>query len=715
MTYLLKFTNFQKRFFTIFLIFISFSVYQIFSDSISHLYSLEQDHIQKEKSFRFIHSISLLTYDIQKIRGLSNIYKKSDKINESLILHLQNLLENKLDHVISIYKYIGLNKELELIKDELKYIKSNLNVFNSSRVFHKYTLIIDRLMSLITITSYTYNLDKNINLVSKIFMEILINEIPIILENFGKARGITAGNLAENRYIIDKNSEISFYNKLIQIDIKRINKKLKNLLKFDTKNKKILKKNILILEKNSFKFIKILDIQKNKEFVSSKNAYEFYLSSTNIIDQYISIYNHLFITFNKELNSEHKRLTNSYYSKITIEILFLIVGIILFILFYTSSFDYINRLKKAEKIKSDFLSNMSHEIRTPLNAIIGFIKLIKENKNGQSEEYLNIVENSSEQLLFIINDILDLSKIENNKIVLEKEVFNTREEFEIIKNLFIANALKKNIKLTLEIKNEVSDLIISDKFRLKQIITNLLSNAIKFTKENGEVKLIISILNNKLHFEVIDNGIGVPFDKQKTIFESFSQVDDSTTRKYGGTGLGLAICSKLVKLFGGKIELKSEKNKGSKFFFSIKYEKSSYIEKKLPEDYLNNKYFGKILLVEDNITNQFLMEVTFLNLELELDIVNDGLEAVKTIKESNYDLIFMDENMPNMNGLEATKEIIEYENNNSLIHTPIIALTANAQADDKLRFINAGMDEYMAKPLDMKVLHQILNKYLNKK
>ena len=255
----------------------------------------------------------------------------------------------------------------------------------------------------------------------------------------------------------------------------------------------------------------------------------------------------------------------------------------------------------------------------------------------------------------------------------------------------------------------------SDKFRLKQIIINLLSNAIKFTNIKGEINLNISMLDDKLCISVEDNGIGIPRNKQKTIFESFSQVDDTITRKYGGTGLGLAICSKLVALFNSKLELESEVNKGSKFFFSISFENSFSIKESLSEDYLNDKYNGKVLLVEDNITNQFLMEITFNNLEINVKIVNDGLEALAAVKESSYDLIFMDENMPNMNGLEATKEIRLYEKNNSLKENIIIALTANAQEDDKNRFIKEGMNEYLSKPLDLKLLHTILSKYLEKK
>ena len=223
------------------------------------------------------------------------------------------------------------------------------------------------------------------------------------------------------------------------------------------------------------------------------------------------------------------------------------------------------------------------------------------------------------------------------------------------------------------------------------------------------------MLADKLLISVEDNGIGIPKDKQKTIFESFSQVDDTTTRKYGGTGLGLAICSKLVSLFNSKLELESEINKGSKFFFSISFEKSFKIKENLSEDYLNDKYEGKVLLVEDNITNQFLMEITFNNLEIDVKIVNDGLEALEAVQESSYDLIFMDENMPNMNGIEATREIRLYEKNNSLKENIIVALTANAQEDDKSRFIKEGMNEYLSKPLDLKLLHIILSKYLERK
>lgn len=715
MKILFKLTSFQKRFFLLFLIFVSFSLYQIFADSLSQIYKLKQNYALKKQSTVFIHDLSLLIFDIQKTRGLTNIYLNNKRLDNKLINIQHNLLIRRLNYIINKYEYLNTNKQLSLIQSELLFIKKNINIYSHQRIFYKYTLLIDSLMSLVNITSYNNDLHKDVNVVGKILMELLINEIPFTIENFGNARGITAGNLVQNQNTLTKISEISFYNKLIYLDMKKINIKLRNLVKFDNKFSSDLKKNIKILEQSSYDFITLLNMQNIKSKANIDDAYHFYQLSTNIIDRHISVYNKLFTVFEKVLENEYKNLTYKYITKTLIETIFLILAIIVFVLFYKSSLKYINRIKKAEKIKSDFLSNMSHEIRTPLNAIIGFIKLIKEKKDDKSDEYLDIVENSSKQLLFIINDILDLTKIEKNKVKLEISDFNAKKEFQLIKELFVANALSKKIDLKFNIANTIPMFIKSDIFRLKQIISNLLSNAIKFTPKNGEVILDISMFKNKIRISISDNGMGIPKNKQKIIFNSFSQVDEATTRKFGGTGLGLAICSKLVKLFDSKLILKSEENKGSTFYFDIELVKS---DKKIENNEIkieSRKYFGKILLVEDNPTNQFLMEVTFDNLSLDVIIANDGIEAIEIFKKHNFDLIFMDENMPNMNGIEASKKIIEYEKENNLKHTNIVALTANAQKNDKNRFLNAGMNEYMAKPLDMDILYEVLDKYLKQR
>ena len=365
------------------------------------------------------------------------------------------------------------------------------------------------------------------------------------------------------------------------------------------------------------------------------------------------------------------------------------------------------------KSKSEFLANMSHEIRTPLNAVLGFIDLLKEETRGRkSATYVDIIDSSSKSLLKIIEDILDFSKIESGKLDIDKVDFNTKAEFEVITHLFDAKCSQKNISLILNLDKDLPQNINTDPLRIKQIISNLLSNAIKFTSNGKKIIVNINYINKHLNISIKDEGIGIAKDKQKHIFEAFSQEDGSTTREYGGTGLGLSISNKLVKLLGGELKVISSVGVGSEFYFSIpitmgKEFKVKIIDKK--EIDFSNK---KILLVEDNKANQMFMKIVLKKINLEFDIANNGLEAIDIFNLNKYDAILMDENMPIMNGIEATKRILQIEKNENLNHTPIIALTANALKGDRERFLNAGMDEYLTKPVDKTNLIEILENFI---
>ena len=381
--------------------------------------------------------------------------------------------------------------------------------------------------------------------------------------------------------------------------------------------------------------------------------------------------------------------------------------------------------------KSKFLSNMSHEIRTPLNTIMGFIDLLKEEDlNKKSSEYVDMIGQSSQNLLKIIEDILDFSKIESEKLDINKIDFNTKNEFNVVTYLFLDKCLEKDISLTLNIDDKVPSFINTDPLRIKQVIINLLSNAVKFTSEGTRVKtqckdglnpscknidVNISYKDKVLKVSVKDNGKGIEKDKLSHIFESFSQEDNSTTREFGGTGIGLSISSQLVKLLGGELKVKSEVGIGSEFYFDIPIGivKDTVATTTTSSTAINleNK---KILLVEDNKANQIFMKIIFKKLKIEFDLANDGLEAIEFFKKNLYDAILMDENMPNMNGIKATKEILAIEKEKNIKHTPIIALTANALKGDRERFLEAGMDEYITKPTNKQKISDILSKILEK-
>ena len=368
------------------------------------------------------------------------------------------------------------------------------------------------------------------------------------------------------------------------------------------------------------------------------------------------------------------------------------------------------KAQMAERAKGMFLANMSHEIRTPLNAILGFTQLLdkKENLDEESKKYISIINSSASTLLKIINDILDLSKIESEGISIEIKEFEPNKVFFDLAFLFLAKAKEKNINYKIEM-DKLPNCIRSDEHRIKQVLANLIGNAIKFTKEGGEVIVSIKVLQEdekkvKIRFSVKDSGIGIPKDKQKEIFKAFTQADGRITREFGGTGLGLTISSKIVEKLGGKIELISEVGKGSEFYFVLVFEKCNQVKTTHKEK--NKKYNAKVLIAEDDKFNQELIKAILKEWGIYYDIASDGEEAVRKVKDNNYDLIFLDINMPKMSGIEALKEI------KKITSIPVVALTANAFKDDVKRYFKAGFDDYLSKPIKLEELRKIFDKYI---
>ncbi len=510
--------------------------------------------------------------------------------------------------------------------------------------------------------------------------------------------------------------------------------------------------------------------------------------------------------------------------------------------------------QEASEAKSMFLANMSHEIRTPLNGIVGFTELLKDTElHDEQREFIDIIEKSSENLLEIINNILDLSKIESNKLEIEEIAFNPLEEFESAVEVYAVRASEKHIDLGCFIDPSLERPLKGDPTKIKEVVINLLSNAVKFTNSGGAINVNIrrqpcdTPNRARIRFEVQDSGIGVTAEQKARIFEAFGQADTSITRKYGGTGLGLTISSRFIELMGGKLDLESEPGQGTTFFFTLELEEietlneslqgafsnvnalvmidesrekaqtkylmeyldyygvkhtgfsnlrelqqlesktnfdmmfadfdycdenvleklsespeamvlitKSYYMKKIESmeleiykvlyeplnatklqsaiesfdvaDYSakkvqtkrkkvssDAKFAAKALVAEDNVINQKLIRRTLEELGLEVTIANNGLEAFEKRKNGDFDIIFMDIQMPVLDGMEATMEILDYEEDEDQPHVPIIALTANALKGDRERFMDVGMDEYTTKPLVRSEILNLLNQFVGHK
>ena len=507
-----------------------------------------------------------------------------------------------------------------------------------------------------------------------------------------------------------------------------------------------------------------------------------------------------------------------------------------------------NAIKEPSRAKDHFLANMSHEIRTPLNGIIGFTNILKDTKlEEEQREFVDIIAESSNNLITIVNDILDFSKVTSGKVEFENISFNVMEKFEASIDSYAIKAIQKDIDLKLYIDPELPVELMGDSTKISQVIVNLLSNAIKFTDRDGEISVSIEKHSETeddvaVSFSVKDSGIGISQEQQSKIFDAFSQADASTSRKFGGTGLGLTISSKFVELMGGRLDIKSREGEGSTFFFTINLKKSEKSEPRALsnfddlrvtyvveshqrvdrniESYINytkasldrytyeevlklgsrldtdiifieqgviksdremeylqslgsktvlltnmtidccssqvkdnlskvlykpinfsktlmalkvvnrnsegspqevtevdivhsHKLFNGLeaLVVEDNIVNQKLIQNILNRLDINVTIANNGEEGLSCYKEGHYDIIFMDIQMPIMSGVEATKEILAYEEESDREHTPIVALTANVIDSDRKKYLASGMDRYLKKPLEVEKLIQIIEEY----
>ena len=375
------------------------------------------------------------------------------------------------------------------------------------------------------------------------------------------------------------------------------------------------------------------------------------------------------------------------------------------------------KAREAAIIKENFMANMSHEIRTPLNAILGFTNLLKQRQlESEPKEFVGAIQKAGESLLTIINDILDLSKIEAGMMRIESTPFSVRGLFDSIKTLFGEKVKEKNLAVKLDIDANVPDTLVGDATRLTQILVNLISNAIKFT-ERGHIHIHIfnkGITENKIQLgiSISDTGIGIDKNKIDGIFERFHQAEDSTTRNYGGTGLGLAIVKDLLTLQNGSIEVGSVIGKGTTFTMIIPYQVSleQFTEKVATDTFAFKNIANKsnsLLVVDDNEMNQSLMKHLLKSWEFDHDIAGNATDAIDLLKNKTYDMVLMDIQMPGMDGYEATQYIRTVLN----LKVPIVAMTAHALAGEREKCLSYGMNEYLSKPIVEQQLYNFILKF----
>jgi CheY-like chemotaxis protein len=385
----------------------------------------------------------------------------------------------------------------------------------------------------------------------------------------------------------------------------------------------------------------------------------------------------------------------------------------------------------ANRVKSAFMANMSHEIRTPMTAILGYLDLLgdEELSGAQRREYIRIINDSGQHLLSILNDILDISKLEAGAMTVERVPVAPPQLIGDVASLMGARAAEKGLRFRLDYEGPIPETIESDPVRLRQILLNLLGNAVKFTKQ-GEVRLAVRLATAgdppvpRLRFDVIDTGVGVSAEDKKRLFQPFVQADTSFTRRFGGTGLGLAISKQLAEQLGGSITLRDNPGGGSIFTAEIETGPLEHVrlievnggarEERSPAGSSSRRLVGRVLLAEDGVDNQRLFTRVLRAVGLEVDVAEDGRQAVDKAlaardAEAPFDLVLMDMQMPVMDGLDATDELRRegYEG-------PIIALTAHALESDRERCLRAGCDDFLTKPLDKRRLISVLTQYLSK-
>lgn len=552
------------------------------------------------------------------------------------------------------------------------------------------------------------------------------NELQKLQTNMAKTDSKVRGAVIsqDTTHITGIEAEIA----IIKADLKEINKIIKN----DSTEKLLTQLNYLVDEKNNFNLMVLDTFYSNGKWAAEKMINN--QKGKRLGEAITSIIRQLDTTRQSEVNRTTHLIDSSgqkAQSWGTVLVFFACLTSLLAFLYITSRIHRQEQLiealdesqrqeKRLAAVKDQFLANMSHEIRTPMNAVLGFTHLLKAQPlNDKSKEYVGVIENAGQSLLEIINDILDISKIESGMMRIEATAFSLRSVLHGVNTMFKPKAEEKQLQLSVTIDEEVPDILYGDVMRLTQVLINLTSNAVKFTNE-GEVRIHVTKVWSeekavRILFTVSDTGIGIDASKLHSIFDRFNQAEASTTRKFGGTGLGLTIVKQLIELQNGFISVESKAGEGATFKVELPYT----LGESLSEE--GNTYFNendqlplhpdvRLLVAEDNKMNQNLLRHLLSSWQLQYKIVNNGKEVLQTLDKQHYDLVLMDIQMPEMDGY-STVQAIRNELHSTI---PVIAMTAHAMAGEREKCLQMGMNEYISKPIIEEELYKMIQLYIGK-